>query len=149
MEKTISEAEYNELLANLKNGYQYKEVEITSAEILALNGSPKLLVPGREGYVVQFKSMVAILDHGGTDYATQGDLVVRTDSTNTVLSDTIAGADLLLGAADGVRVVQALSADEQLDPDEGLELFVPTGDPTAGNGVLRVIVAHKFHATGL
>jgi len=31
---------------------------------------------------------------------------------------------------------------------KGIQLFVPTGNPTAGTGVLRVKVSYRVHATG-
>lgn len=128
---------------------EYAEIEIESDDVLLLNTAPADLVPGRAGTVVEFVSMALILDHGGTNYATNGDLYVKTKTTGTVLSDTVAGGDFLFAAADAARVVQVLSADTQLDPGEGLVLQVGTGNPTAGDGILRVKVAYRRHKTGL
>lgn len=152
MEATLEQtkvAELYDLVNNRERYVEYEEVAITSAEILAMNTTPKELVAAVPGSVIEFLSAVVILDHGGTDYTTNGDLSVETGTTGTTLSDTIAGADLLLASADAVRVVQALSADAQLDPGESIVLAVGTGDPAAGNGVLRVKVAYRRHLTGL
>lgn len=123
-----------------------EEVELSSSDIKDLNTSPKELVaaPG-SGKVIEFVSAALYLNHGGTDYDTNGDITVRTGTTNTTLSDTIAEADFLFNSADSYRVVQALSADEQLDADEKIELFVATGDPATGNGTLTVKVAYRIH----
>lgn len=135
---------------NLEGSVQYAEVAVSNAELLALNTTPKELVaaPGA-GYVLEFLSAVLILDHGGTDFATAGDLSIQSGTTSTAVSDTVAAADFLQASADAIRVVQALSADAQLDANESLVLECATADPTAGDGVVRVKVAYRVHATGL
>lgn len=130
---------------------KYAEVSLTAAEIKALNTTAKTLVaaPGA-GYVLEFISAVLILDHGGTDYATNGNLSIReTNAAGTALSDTAAEGDFLFASADAIRCVQALSADVALLANKAMVLSCATGDPATGNGVLRVKVAYRIHTTGL
>ena len=42
----------------------------------------------------------------------------------------------------------AITTDVVLTPGKGIQLFVQTGNPTAGTGVVRVKVAYRVHATG-
>jgi hypothetical protein len=125
---------------------RYATVELSSAEILALYTTSKELVaaPG-SGKVIEFLSAVLFLDHGGTDYTTNGDLTIKSGSTGTSVSDTIAAADLIQKSADHYRVVQVLSADAQLDANESLVLTCGTGNPAAGNSILTVHVAYRIH----
>jgi hypothetical protein len=129
---------------------QTATVAVSSAELLALFTTAKELVaaPGA-GKALQFIDAALILDHGGTDYATNGDLSIQTGTTSTALSDTVAAADFLQASADAVRVVQALSADAQLDVNESLVLECATGNPTAGDGTVSVRVRYRVITTGL
>ena len=129
---------------------QYAEVAISNAEVLLLNSAPKELVaaPGA-GKVLEFLSAVLINDHGGTDFAANGNLTIQTGTTGTAQSDTVAEGDFLFASADAIRCVQALSADVQMDANESLVLACATGEPTTGDGVLRAKVAYRVHTTGL
>lgn len=148
-EQTVSDAELAALQASASLT-QVRDITLTPAEVLALNTAPKEVVanPGA-GYAVELLSAVFSLNWESVAYATNGDLTIRTKTTNTVLSDTLAAADLLDNVADTVRVMQALSADVSLDDGEALELFCATGDPTAGNSPVRVRVVYRIHPTGL
>ena len=123
---------------------RYRTVQLTSAEILALNTTQKELVaaPGT-GRVLEFVSMVSFLDHGGTDYASNGDLIVKLYTT--AVSATIAKADLIQASADAYNITQALSADVVLLANKALYLTCSSGDPDTGNGILIVHVAYRVH----
>lgn len=131
---------------DIASNLQIASVDLTAAEIKALNTTPQELVaaPGA-GKVIEFVSAVLFLDHGGIDYDTNGNITIQTDTTNTTLSDTIAEGDFLFNSADSYRVVQALSADEQLDANEALEITVGTGDPATGDGILTIKVMYRVH----
>ncbi len=125
---------------------RYERIEISSAEILLLYSTPKTLVvaPG-SGKVIEFVSAVLFLNHGGTDYAGGGNLVIQTITSNTSVSDLVASSELINENEDTYECVQALSDNVSLDVNEGLELINASGVHTTGNGVLVVDVAYRIH----
>ena len=125
---------------------KYADIIVSSAEILLLYTTPKELVPAPgAGKVIEFLSAVLFLDHGGTDYAAGGALVVQTVTGNVAVSDAVAAATLVNGATDLYVVAQALSAEVALDVNQGLELTNADAVHTTGNGILRVHVAYREH----
>ena len=122
------------------------EISLTSAEILLLYSTPKQLVeaPGA-GKVIEFISAVAFLDHGGTDYAAGGAMVVQTITGNVAVSDAVAAATLINASADAYVIFQALSAEVAMDVNQGLELTNASAVHTTGNGILRVKVTYRIH----
>ena len=131
------------------NTIQYATVEVSEAELEALNTTPHTLVaaPGA-GKAIEFISAVIFYDHSTADYTTQGDLMVVTGTTGTTVSDTIAGSAMVLGSADAYRIVQALSADVQLDINEAIAITIGTADPTdpgTAAGKLTIKVTYRIH----
>lgn len=126
---------------------RYKTIKITSAEILALNATPKELVaaPG-SGRSIEFVSAALHLDYGTATYAANGTLQVRTATTNTVLSGTLTLAGCLGKTADGVGVMVPVSTGINLDPNEAIELYMPTGETGTGDGTLTVRVGYRTHS---
>ena len=124
----------------------HRKIRITSAEILLLYSTPKTLVvaPG-SGKVIQFLSAVAFLDHGGTDYAAGGNLVVQHITANTAVSGVTANSDLINASADAYNVMQALSTDVVAAVNDGLELTNASAVHTTGNGTLVIDVAYRIH----
>ncbi len=126
---------------------QYVTVDVNAAEIAALNASPKQLVAAQgTGKVIEFVSGAIYYDYVTAAFDTNGDANIKT--TTTIVSDTIPGANLLEATADKYRIVQALSADVQGDPNEPLLLSVDTGDPNnpgTAAGTLKVKIAYRIH----
>jgi len=152
VEQTISDAELATFNAYLKGtNIDYAEIAITSAELLALNATPKTLVaaPGT-GYVTEFISALLILDYVSAAYANNGILgVYETNAAGPVQSDTVALADFLAKTADTMVVLQALSADTTMLANKALVLTMATGESITGDSPVRVKVAYRIHATGL
>lgn len=152
MQATLSDTEFAQFRAFADGGeILHADIELTTAELLALFTTPKELVatPGTK-YVHEFISAVLVLNYAGTAYATRGDLRVKEDDeSGTTLSDTIALADLLDNTADTVRTMQALSADVALSAGAALVLTVATGNPATGTSPLLVKIAYRTYPTGL
>ena len=128
-----------------------KEVKLTSAEILALHGTPKLLVaaPGA-GRIIQLVSAVFFLDYGGATYANGGALTIQTVAGNGALTPDIGAADLINQGADHYRAVKSLVCSggddiELLALNDGLELVVAGAEHITGTGTLTVKVMYRIH----
>ena len=126
---------------------RFKTIKITSAEILALNGTPKELVaaPGANR-AIEFVSAALHLDYGSATYTGNGTLTIRTATSDSVLSGILAAAELLHSTADKVAVMAPASTGIGLDLNEAIELFEPTGECTVGNSTLTVIVGYRIHS---
>ena len=124
----------------------YKKVRITSAEILLLYSTPKTLVdaPG-SGKVIEFLGLTSFLDHGGTDYAAGGNLVVQHITANTAVSGVVTNSDLINASADAYNVMPQLSTDVVAAVNDGLELTNASAVHTTGNGILFVNIAYRIH----
>jgi hypothetical protein len=135
-----------------EKGLQYGEGVIASAEILALNSTPKILVPSPgPGKVIEFISAILILDWESAAYATYGDLTVANE-TGTAYSNTVLLANLLAATADKMVQLMALDAADTgivLLEDEALELICATGDPITGDSPVRYKIMYRVHETGL
>jgi hypothetical protein len=129
------------------NVIQYATVSIPSASVLTLNTVPVTLVPGEAGKVISFAGAVLLLDYGTVQYATNGTIEVIEETSGTVLSTDVANT-FLFANADKASTCKPIVTDVLLTPGKGLQLFVKTGNPTAGDSVLRVKVAYRVYSTG-
>jgi hypothetical protein len=152
MHATLSDTEFAQFRAfALGSEILHAEIAVTSAEMLALFDTPKELVatPGTR-YVHEFISALLILDHGGTDYTTRGDLTINeNDGSGTALSDTVDAADFVQASADAIRTMQVISTEIALTAGAALVLCCATGNPAAGNSPIQVNIAYRTYATGL
>lgn len=137
---------------------QYAEVAVSSAEILALNATPKTLVaaPGA-GFTLEFVSAVMILDYNSAAYDTQNGIlgVYETDEAGNLLSGTSTLASFLGLTADAIVVLRP-EADatpsvvpQAMSEDVPLVLGMATGETLNGDSPIRVKIAYRVHATGL
>ena len=124
-----------------------KEVSLTSAQILAMNATPiELIAAPGPGKIIEFVSAVLFLDHGGTDYANGGNIVVRSSSAAQVtVSGTLTSAASINLAHDNYAMIEALNAAIMLaaEVDEALELYSDT-DHITGNGTARIKVTYRI-----
>jgi len=133
---------------------RYAEVTVSSAEILALNATPKTLVaaPGA-GKVLEFISATAILDYNSAAYAGIGateDLVIRfTDASGAIVSTTLETTGFLDQTADQLRTHKAIVTDLVPVANSPLVLHLLNGEVTTGNSPIRYKVAYRVHTTGL
>lgn len=126
---------------------RYNTIKITSAEVLALNGTPKELVAAPGGNrAIEFVSAVLHLDYGSATYTGNGTLTVRTDSSDSVLTGILAAAEFLHSTVDKVAVMAPASTGIGLDLNEAIELFEPSGECTVGDSPITVIVGYRVHS---
>ena len=120
---------------------------VTSAEILAINATPKVLVAAEgAGIAVEIVSAVLFLDYNSAAYANNGILgIYETDATGTVVSDVIPLADFLDETADTYQVVQALSANTALNDNVPLVLTQATGESITGDSPVTIDVTYRVH----
>jgi hypothetical protein len=132
---------------------QYAEVEISSAEILALFTTPKVLVatPGA-GKVLEFISLLLAYDYNTTAYTIGAatDLQVKyTDAAGAAVSTTGSVTGFLDGLADDLRAFDKLEATVTPVVDAPLVLTLAGANPTLGDSPIHAKVAYRVHATGL
>lgn len=133
---------------------QMAEVTVSSAEILALNATPKTLVaaPGA-GKMLVFHSAVAILDYNSAAYAGVGateDLVIRyTDGSGAIASTTLETTGLLDATSDQLRTHKAIVTDLTPVANSPLVLNLLNGEVTTGNSPMRYKVFYSVISTGL
>ena len=132
---------------------QYAQVEISSAEILALFTTPKELVaaPG-DGKVLEFVSLLLAYDFNTTVYTVGAatDLQVKyTDGAGAAVSTTEAVTGFLDQATDQLRSLDKLEASLTPVANAPLVLTLAGANPTLGDSPIHAKVAYRVHATGL
>jgi len=133
-------------------GY-HKEVEISSAELLALYTTPKTLVaaPGA-GKVLEFISLLLAYDYGTIVYtigAAGAFRVKYTDASGATVSTTAPQAGMTDQATDQVRLLDKTAATVTPVVNAALVLHFPGADVTDGNGTIHVKIAYRVRSTGL
>lgn len=117
------------------------EMEVSSAELLAVADTPVELVPapGEDIAILPFV-IVGIYTAGGTPYTHDGAL----DVTVGLVGLTVASFNnLITGAVDGVAV--SIGNDGQMDrPDYENQplLLVSSENPTLGDGTLKISIGY-------
>jgi hypothetical protein len=141
----------NLAVQNVASRIQWVTTAVSSAEVLALNATPKTLVaaPGA-GLVLEFVSAIFILDFNSAAYATNGILSVReTNAAGQALSVVALLAPFLAQTADTILPVQALDTGLALTANTPMVLSVATGETITGDSPLSIRTAYRVHTTGL
>jgi hypothetical protein len=126
-------------------------VTVTSAELLALYTTPKVLVeaPGA-GKALEFIGAFLAYDYGTVAYTvgSAGSYRVRFTSQSTNVSSTATCTDFIDQSEDEVRI---LKPDSTAIPfvNTSLEFMQPGANPTAGDGVMHVQILYRVWETGL
>lgn len=136
----------------IDNTIYVEEVSLTAANIIAMNATPVELVaaPGA-GYVLEFVSATFIFDYGTTQFTGGGTIVIQQGTTGNDWTATVP-ATAVTSAVDAIFVMPVLSAASiESDPAENDSIVITnaTAAFAAGDGVARVKVAYRKHATGL
>lgn len=132
---------------NSDNIYQTETIEVSSAEILALNGTPKRLLPVlTSAFMYDVVSVAAFNDFGTLGYTAANGLAVR--STGVGLNDLFeADAAFLQAAADQYCVFgRSSSLSNNNAPNTGIELYEKVANPTVGDGTLKIYITYRIIA---
>ena len=115
--------------------FHYVKTEVTSAEILAINAVPKVLVtaPGA-GFILMPIFAITDYDYITAAYATNTDLSIVHNGEVAKLIDV---QGVISQVADIIQT-GVLSGLRGLISNKALELTELTGDPTGGDGTLTV-----------
>lgn len=121
------------------------KVSLTSVEALALFTTAKALMssPG-PGNLIDVISVKIFRDAGTTPYTSANPFQVRyIGATNPLLETDQAFVE---GAADGFVQMGAgsLTLDDNVLSGVGLELFVPSANPTLGDGTFDVYITYRI-----
>ena len=133
---------------------RYARIRVTSAEILALNATPKVLAPapGAGKFLVLTDASIA-LDATATAYAgvaSGEDLVIRyTNGSGTIVSTTLETTGFIDQTTDQVRTFKAIATDYTPAVNAPLVLHLLAGEITTGTGELIVNIEYAIHETGL
>ena len=118
-------------------------LDITSAQVLALNTTPLTIVPAVSGYAIEAVSVVASIDYNSAAYATNTNLLIMTDTAN---SPQYKRDSLLTQTVDTAWKFPEVTptTGTQLIANKALTVTVATGDPTAGDSPIKVFVNYRL-----
>lgn len=128
-------------------GLKVADVPVSSAEILAINTTPKVIVaaPGANKVIVPIFT-IGIYTFVTTAYDTGGQFLslFQADATGLGWVSYNKGFTPILTLVASVnRVVQITTVQADFLLDEALVLTQPVADPTLGDSTFRVIVLHR------
>ena len=118
-------------------------LDITSAQVLALNTTPLTIVPAVSGYAIEAVSVVVSIDYNSAAYATNTNLLILTDTAN---NPQYKQDSLLTQTVDAAWKFPEVtpSTGTQLIANKALTVTVVTGDPTAGDSPIKVFVNYRL-----
>ena len=131
---------------NGDGGVQVATLELTSAQILALNTTPvafNITVPS--GYYLRVLGCDGYLDFNTIAYATNGNLLIRTVGTTDPQAGWTA-VQFLFATTDRYSTSTLTSGtsitSNQLINGADVEAFVSVGNPTAGNSTVKLYLTY-------
>jgi len=127
----------------LKTRRIHATIPISSAELLALNGTPKTLIaaPG-SGYIIQVETITIIYTYSTAPYATNTDLEIDLAGVDLGYSLT----NIINQSNNNTRYgLTAPNLQTTSDLTNGaLTIKTKTGNPTAGSGTLNVLITYNI-----
>lgn len=127
-----------------------KIVNLTSADLLAMNSTPVEVVPAYgANTVVCFKSALLIYDDQGTDYANGGAITINY-AGGAAQSSTLAST-FLTANGDKIWNLEKLNAANGLTQlnNTGLVITNASAPFITGTGICRLHITYTVHSTGL
>lgn len=142
---------------------QLTTVTVTSADLLGIGGTPKVLIPGVPGFITNVMSTVMVYKPGGTPYGNLGNVqfeahtpyAINTGSVFGWFGNNINGSGFLDAVTDQVAI-PAPSSDSTNPSTDAADLdgqdvvlvnTVPAQSPTGGDGELLVTLVYYLAPT--
>lgn len=118
------------------------DITITTAQVLALNGTPITLVAAQgAGIGIELFSATASMTYNSVAYATNGRLNILCQ-TGVAIQGSLQGDEFLFGtvtrAVSFGKIIPSAVTDTQIIANQPLIAQVETGNPTAGNSDIRI-----------
>lgn len=128
---------------------KYSVTTVTSAQLLAINATPKTLVAAASGYIHVIHRAVLVLNYNSAAYADNGILgIYETNATGTLLTGTLTLASFLAQTADTIKELHPLahSATTGLTraDNKAIVLTQATGESISGDSPVDV---HLWYST--
>ena len=121
-----------------------KKVSLTSAQILALNGTPIELIPAPGvGKVIDVIDVIGYMNFLTAAYATNTELDIIDSAGGILFKDT--GTLLAATASKGVKIATniASNAGVVLTANGNIQAKVASGNPATGAGTLDLFITYK------
>ncbi len=129
-----------------------REIEVSSAELLALATTAKELIPvPGTNKVLEFISAAIKYIAGSVGYTESTDDMVIRYSGGQAASDAIDSTNFIDQTNDEIRVIphsttaMAITVDLEALKNTALQLFIPNDNPTLGNGSLNIRTSYRIH----
>lgn len=138
-------------LSEIDNTIYVKEVELSSAQILDLFNTPVEIVAAEAGYCFEFVGAMVIYEYGTATYTGGGTVDIYQTNTGNNYAATLAAAQIT-AANDTLNFMPPLSTVVNYDvvsANDGIAITNNTAVFANGDGVIRLKVAYRKHATGL
>lgn len=121
-------------------------LSITTAQVLALNGTPLLLVAApASGYAIKIVDSACAVTFNTTPYATNTNIDIYTDTaTNVQHRITTALNASVSRIAAGTQQAASSAANTQLISGKAIYVYVPTGNPTAGDSDIKIYYSYRI-----
>jgi len=135
------------MLAYTPIEYYEADLNITSAEILTLNGSPLTIVanPGAGKYIEAISASAQMLSFGASAYATNTTLqLINTGADVAQLQDTAILISTVNKTTKFKDVTSATAGQTQVLPNTALQVKVGTGNPITGDSAIKVSVIYRI-----
>lgn len=124
-------------------------VNITSANILAMNGTPVTVIAAQgAGTTIALRKCIAIFDSTGTTYVNGGVIYLSHNNTTPITNNLAA---TFVTAGDKVFALNALAAagGNNMLVNTALTITNDTAAFITGTGVIRLLVEYEVVTTGL
>ena len=118
--------------------------QITTAEVLALNGTPISIITGIPGSEIQIIAGSVHLKYAGATYATNTDMVFKSSSAGAA---DYQGKYSIAGTTDRIGNIELITTTRNIVTGNDLVATVLSGNPATGNS--DVVVSILYRVTDL